>query len=53
MFKAFIADDDVLAVENIYISFDWERLGVSDVVKIYNPHALSDKIMSERPHIVF
>ncbi|NLB82545.1 MAG: response regulator, partial [Clostridiaceae bacterium] len=53
MFKAFIADDDVLAVENIYISFDWKRLGVSDVVKIYNPHALADKIMSERPHIVF
>ncbi len=53
MFRAFIADDDTFAVEATYKMFPWEELNVTAVEKIYSPIGLAEKIMTEKPEIVF
>lgn len=53
MLKAFIIDDNRYAVEATYHAFCWEELGVSHIEKIYTPKGLAQRILEEKPHIVF
>ena len=53
MFRAFIADDDEFAVEATYQMFPWKELNVTKIEKIYSPCGLADKILTEKPQIVF
>lgn len=51
--KVFIVDDEKQAVENIYHSFDWVKLQVDDIVKIYDCDNLISRILTDEPNIVF
>ncbi len=53
MLRAFIIDDNKYAVEATYHAFSWEELGVSHIEKIYTPSGLTERILKEKPHIVF
>jgi len=53
MLSAFIIDDNKYAVEATYHAFCWEELGVSHIEKIYTPSGLAERILTEKPHIVF
>lgn len=53
MFHAFIVDDDKYAVEATYRMFSWSELNVSSVTKIYTATGLVERILAEKPHIVF
>lgn len=53
MFLAFIIDDDEYAVEATYMMFDWKELNISRIEKIYDHHNLSERILNEKPHVVF
>ena len=53
MFRAFIVDDDEFSVEATYMMFPWEELGISRIDKIYTPVGLLERILTEKPHIVF
>ena len=53
MFRAFIVDDDTFAVDAVYMMFPWKELNVSHVEKIYSAQGLTERIVAEKPHIVF
>ena len=53
MWHAFIIDDDKLAAETTYMMFPWKDLGISRIDKIYTTTGLVDKIITEKPDIVF
>jgi len=53
MFKAFIVDDDKYAVEAINMMFPWEELNITTIEKICSPDNLADRIIAEKPHLVF
>lgn len=53
MFRAFIIDDNKYAVEATYHAFSWEELGVDRIDKIYSTNGLVDRILTDKPHIVF
>ncbi|MBR5156861.1 MAG: helix-turn-helix domain-containing protein [Clostridia bacterium] len=53
MFKAFIVDDDKYSAEATYRMFPWEELNITRVDKIYNPVGLTERILNEKPHVVF
>lgn len=51
--KCFIIDDDVQAVQSIFLSFDWNKLNIDEVVKICDCNNLIERIINEKPEIVF
>lgn len=53
MFKAFIVDDDKFVAEATYMMFPWDELNVDKIEKIYDPQGLTEKILLEKPDIVF
>lgn len=53
VFHAFIVDDDKYAAEATYKMFPWKELNVSHVVQIYTPTGLTERILTEKPNIVF
>ena len=53
MFMAFIIDDDKYAVEATYMMFDWKQLNISRVEKIYYSNNLAERILNEKPDVVF
>ena len=53
MFRAFIIDDNKYAVEATYHAFCWEDLGINHIEKIYSTNGLTEKILREKPDIVF
>jgi len=53
MFRAFIIDDDIFAVDAVYMMFPWEELNVSQIEKIYSTQNIVERIVTEKPHIVF
>ncbi len=53
MFSAFIIDDDKISADVTYMMFSWEELNVSKVEKLYSTSGLVEKILIEKPHIVF
>lgn len=53
MFHAFIIDDDPISIEATYILFPWEELGITKIDKIDSPTGLVDRILAEKPHVVF
>lgn len=53
MFRAFIIDDNKYAVEATYHALCWEELGVSQIEKIYTSNGLTQRILKEKPHLVF
>lgn len=53
MFRVFIVDDDKYSAEATYRMFPWEELNVSHVDKIYNPAGLAERILTEKPDVVF
>lgn len=53
MFLAFIVDDDEFAVEATYMMFDWKELKISKIEKIYDHNNLSERILKEKPDVVF
>ncbi len=53
MFQAFIVDDDKFAVEATCKMFPWQELNVTQIEKIYSPNGLAERILTEKPQIVF
>lgn len=53
MFRVFIVDDDKYSAEATYRMFPWEELNVSKVDRIYSPANLTERILNEKPHVVF
>ncbi len=53
MFRAFIVDDDKYSAEATYRMFPWEELNINQVDKIYNPAGLTERILKEKPDVVF
>ena len=53
MYKAFIVDDDYGSVESIYNSINWNRLNITKVELIQNPTHIVERIISEKPEVVF
>lgn len=53
MFKAFIIDDDIISVDVTYAMFPWDELNITQIEKIYSPTGLVEKILVQKPHIVF
>jgi len=45
--KCFIIDDDVQAVESIFLSFDWNKLNIDEVVKICDCNNLIERKICE------
>ncbi len=53
MFHAFIVDDDPVSIEATYILFPWQEVGITKIDKIDSPTGLADRILAEKPHVVF
>lgn len=53
MFLAFIIDDDVASTEATELMFPWDDINVSSVIKICDPCNISERILNEKPDIVF
>ena len=53
MLNAFIVDDDSFSAEATYMMFPWDEIGVNKVEKIYTTTGLVERIVSEKPDIVF
>lgn len=53
MFHAFIVDDDPISIEATHILFPWEDVGITKIDKIDSPTGLVERILAEKPHVVF
>ncbi len=53
MFKAFIIDDNKYAAEAVYMLFHWKELDIDKVEIINVPNGLMERILSEKPHVIF
>lgn len=53
MFCAYIVDDDKYAAIATQMMFNWDDLNISEVTKIFSTNGLSEKILTEKPHVVF
>ncbi len=53
MFHAFIVDDDPISIEATHILFPWEDVGITKIDKIDSPTGLVERILTEKPHVVF
>ena len=53
MFHAFIIDDDPFIVDTTCMQIPWEELKVNQIEKIYTSDGLTERIIKEKPDIVF
>ena len=53
VFCAYIVDDDKYAAMATQMMFNWDALNISEVTKIFSANGLSEKILTEKPHVVF
>ena len=53
MFNAYIVDDDKYAATATQMMFNWDDLNISHIIKIHSANGLSEKIVIEKPHVVF
>ncbi len=53
MFHAFIIDDDPFVVDTTCMQIPWEELKVNQIEKIYTSDGLTERIIKEKPDIVF
>ncbi len=53
MFRAFVIDDDPFMADTAYMQIPWDELRVSQVDKIYTSEGLKERIINDKPDIVF